>query len=229
MSRVLLISSNTTTEPLPVYPLGMALIASSLKQDGHIVEQLDMLLAYENDPSSLTSSILHFNPDFIGISIRNIDTVDSLSPKNTWYLADIKHLVEQIKKSCRKPIILGGPAFSIMPEQILEFLNADFGIVGEGEILFNKLIDNLSNNIKTKKILYPNETPIDQKGFFSPFYEKKLVDYYFDQSGMLNYQTKRGCPHGCNYCSYPLIEGKKFRYQSPEFVVENLIKLKKKF
>ncbi len=229
MSRILLISSNTTTEPLPVYPLGMALIASSLKQDGHRVEQLDLLLNDGDDPSFVSRSISQFNPDFIGISIRNIDTVDSLSPENTWYLADIKHLVKQIKKDSRKPIILGGPAFSIMPEQILEFLDADFGIVGEGEILFNKLIDNLTNNIKTKKILYPTKTPISQKEFFSPFYEKKLVNYYFDQSGMLNYQTKRGCPHGCNYCSYPLIEGKKFRYQSPEFVVENLIRLKKNF
>ena len=70
---------------------------------------------------------------------------------------------------------------------------------------------------------------MDKKGFFSPFYEKKLVDYYVDQSGMLNYQTKRGCPYGCNYCSYPLIEGTKFRYQNPEFVVANLIRLKKRF
>ncbi|MBU8911979.1 MAG: cobalamin-dependent protein [Desulfobacterales bacterium] len=229
MSRILLISSNTTTEPMPVYPLGMALIASSLKQGGHAVEQLDLLLNFKNIPSSVTCSIAQFDPDFIGISIRNIDTEDSLAPENTWYLADIKHLVEHIRKICQKPIILGGPAFSIMPEQILEYLNADFGIVGEGEISLNKLIYDISNKIKTKKILYPAQTPIDQKEFFSPFYEKKLVDYYFDQSGMLNYQTKRGCPHGCNYCSYPLIEGKKFRHQTPEFVVDNLIRLKEKF
>jgi len=229
VSRILLISSNTTTEPLPVYPLGMALIASSLKQGGHAVKQLDLLLNHENNPSFVTHSISQFNPDFIGISIRNIDNVDSLSQENTWYLSDIKLLVEHIKKISQKPVILGGPAFSIMPKQILKLLDADFGIVGEGEILFNKLIDALSNNIKLPKILYPTETLIDQKGFFSPCYEKKLVDYYFDQSGMLNYQTKRGCPHGCNYCSYPLIEEKKFRYQSPEFVVDNLIRLKKKF
>ena len=227
MSRILLISSNTTTEPLPVYPLGMALIASSLVQNGHDVKQLDLLFNLENILSSVTCSISEFNPDFIGISIRNIDTVDSLSPKNTWYLADIKDLVEHIQKISQKPIILGGPAFSIMPDQILKFLNADFGIVGEGEISFNKLIDTISNNVKTKKIVYPTKTPITQNGFFSPLYEKELVAYYFDQSGMLSYQTKRGCPHGCNYCSYPLIEGNKLRNQTPEFVVDNLIRLKK--
>ncbi|MDA3791856.1 MAG: lipid biosynthesis B12-binding/radical SAM protein [Desulfobacula sp.] len=229
MSRILLISSNTTTEPLPVYPLGMALIASSLEQNGHEVKQLDLLLNLKNIFSSMTSSISQFKPDFIGISIRNIDNVDSLSPSNTGYLADIKPLVEHIRKISQSPIILGGPAFSIMPEQILELLDADFGIVGEGEVSFNKLIDNILNNIKTKKILSPPETLINNGQFLSPLYEKELVDYYFDQSGMLNYQTKRGCPHGCNYCSYPLIEGKELRYQIPKFVVANLIQLKKKF
>ena len=65
--------------------------------------------------------------------------------------------------------------------------------------------------------------------FLSPLYDNSLVNYYMDTSGMVNYQTKRGCPHGCNYCSYPLIEGKKFRKQDPEFVVENLIRLEKQF
>lgn len=229
MSRVLLISSNTTTEPLPVYPLGMALIASSLAQNGHEVKQLDLLLNRENISLSVTRTIIEFKPDFVGISIRNIDNVDSLSPLNTGYLADIKPLVGFIRKVSLSPVILGGPAFSIMPEQILQLLDADFGIVGEGEVSFNTLIDNLLNNIKTKKILYSCEKPIQQEEFFSPLYKKELVDYYFDQSGMLNYQTKRGCPHGCNYCSYPLIEGNKLRNQTPQFVVENLIALKKRF
>jgi len=229
MSRVLLISSNTVTEPLPVYPLGMALIASSLEKNGHEVKQLDLLLNLENISLKLNSSIVEFQPDFIGVSIRNIDNVDSLSPLNTGYLSDIIPLVDQIRKVSQSPVILGGPAFSIMPEQILELLNADYGIVGEGEVSFNKLIHNISNNIKTKTILYPSETLIDQEQFFSPLYKKELVNYYFDQSGMLNYQTKRGCPHNCNYCSYPIIEGKKLRYQTPEFVVQNLIALKKRF
>jgi len=229
MSRILLISSNTTQDPLAVYPLGVALIASSLEQNGHTVKQLDLLFHFKNMLFAVSNAILEFMPDFIGISIRNIDTVDSLSPENTWYLSDAKHLIEHIRKITQKPVVLGGPAFSIMPEQIMEFMAADFGIVGEGEISFNDLIHNIINGTKPPKIVYPNKTPINTNEFFSPLYEKELVNYYLDQSGMLNYQTKRGCPHGCNYCSYPLIEGRNLRKQTPKFVVENLTRLKKDF
>jgi radical SAM superfamily enzyme YgiQ (UPF0313 family) len=229
MSRVLLISSNTATDPLAVYPLGMALIAASLEQEGHYVYQLDLVLHLDNIFQSVADTIKTFDPDFIGISIRNIDSVDSFAPVDTWYLDKVKNLVGHIKTISQNPLILGGPAFSIMPEQIFNFLNADFGIVGEGEVLLNQLIHDISNNNKVETILYPGQSLIDKNNFFSPLYEQNLVDYYFDHSGMLNYQTKRGCPHGCNYCSYPLIEGKKNRYQDPEFVVDNVIRLKKNF
>lgn len=229
MSRILLISSNKTTEPIPVYPLGMALIAASLEQNNHVVKQLDLLLTPKTVSESVSRTIDAFKPDFIGISIRNIDNLDSLSLLHTGYLAEVQHLVEHIRTVSQSPVIIGGSAFSILPEQIMELLDADFGIVGEGEVLFNTLIHNIVNNIKTDKILMPPEKLLNQDQFFSPLYEKELVDYYIDQSGLLNYQTKRGCPYSCNYCSYPVIEGSKLRYQSPEFIVENLIQLKKQF
>jgi radical SAM superfamily enzyme YgiQ (UPF0313 family) len=52
--------------------------------------------------------------------------------------------------------------------------------------------------------------------------DKDLVDYYWSKSGMLNIQTKRGCPHDCIYCSYPVIEGKKIRTLNADLVVETL-------
>jgi len=45
MSRIFLISSNTALDPYPVYPVGMAIIASALAAAGHEVLQFDMLAA----------------------------------------------------------------------------------------------------------------------------------------------------------------------------------------
>ena len=43
MSRIFLVSSNTTVDPYPVYPVGMAIIASALTRAGHEVRQFDFL------------------------------------------------------------------------------------------------------------------------------------------------------------------------------------------
>jgi len=47
MKRVLLVSSNVTTEPYPVYPLGLAVISAALSEAGHQVEQFDFLASGE--------------------------------------------------------------------------------------------------------------------------------------------------------------------------------------
>ncbi|MFH2057520.1 MAG: lipid biosynthesis B12-binding/radical SAM protein [Pseudomonadota bacterium] len=229
MSKILLISSNTNIEPLPVYPIGMAIIASALKQKGHDVKQFDFLYNQETCGISIENIITRFDPDFIGISIRNIDNVDSLTKNSNWYLADVKQIIHTIKKISKKPVIVGGAAFSIMPEQILNYIKADYGIIGEGEIALPDLIDDLLQNKKIDRIIQAKNNQINNNDFLAPLYENELVKYYVDKTGMLNYQTKRGCPHGCNYCSYPLIEGKKFRKQTPQFVVKNLLAMKKQF
>ena len=157
MSRILLISTNTCTSPIPVYPLGMALIAAALEGNGHKTRQFDQLYDRENDKNnnSLTRVLLEFKPDFVGISVRNIYNVDSLATKENWYLDPLKDLVSQIKEACDAPVIIGGPAFSIMPENILELSNADFGVVGEGEITFNRLIDDLLKKKNPPRIIRP--------------------------------------------------------------------------
>ncbi|MCA1794219.1 MAG: cobalamin-dependent protein [Desulfobacteraceae bacterium] len=229
MSRILLISANTNIEPMPVYPLGIALIDAALKHQGHKTRQFDLLYDRQRDVFSLAKTITSFVPDIVGISVRNIDDVDSLSPGNNWYLAGLKKLVDRIRHICNVPVVLGGPAFSIMPEIILDYCQADFGVVGEGETAFNNLIEMITRGENPPKITGPLLRPMGPKDFCSPSWDKALVDYYIDRSGMVNYQTKRGCPFGCNYCSYPLIEGKIFRYQDPEFVADNLERLKTDF
>jgi len=229
MARVLLISANTTTDPMAVYPLGMALVDAALVRQGHQTEEFDLLFDREKGQDGLEFTIASFMPDIVGISVRNIDNVDSMSAHKHWYLDHIKTLVSRIRNTRRVPVVLGGPAVSIMPDAILDYTGADYCIVGEGELAFNLLIKEITKGGNPPAVTGPLSPRMASREFLFPRYKKKLVEYYFDQSGMLNYQTKRGCPFGCNYCSYPLIEGKKFRHQDPEFVVENLKRLKTNF
>ncbi len=225
MSNILLIASNVTIEPYPVYPLGMAVIASALQTKGHYVSQIDFLASGESEPL-IIKKIGEIAPNFIGISIRNIDNVDSMASDSEWYLDQTRKLVTLIKKETQVPIIIGGPAFSIMPEVILEYVGADYGIAGEGEKEICRLVSSLENKIEVPKIIKGKKL-LRATEICSPLFEKELVKYYMDNSGMINFQTKRGCPHNCLYCTYPSLEGNKFRPGDPKRVVNDILKIQK--
>jgi lipid biosynthesis B12-binding/radical SAM protein len=222
LSRVLLVSANVTREPYPVYPLGMALLASALSSAGHEVGQFDFL-ASDEDEAALRGRIAGFAPDFVCLSIRNLDNCDSLNPVG--YPAVAGRLAAAARSACAAPLIVGGPAFSIMPELLLELTGADHGVVGEGERALCRLIDDLAAGrggpriVKDDRLLAGADMP-------SPSFSRELVDHYVACSGMVNLQTKRGCPHGCVYCSYPALEGTGWRCRDPREVADDIERLR---
>lgn len=226
MSRIFLISSNTAVDPYPVYPLGMALVASALQSGGHHVCQYDCL-AGDQPEVRLKKSLLEYDPDFVGISLRNIDNVDSLTSDNHWYLEKVKRLIEKIRQLTDAPIIVGGPAFSIMPEDILDYIRADYGIVGEGERAFCDLLESFANGHLPPRIINGQGAFISGMDMITPCLVEELISFYLQRSGMVGMQTKRGCPHSCLYCTYPGLEGAQLRTRGPEAVVDDIERMKK--
>lgn len=220
--KVLLISANTVLTPYPVYPMGLDYVAAALAGK-HQVRIADMNLL---DFKSLGEIIDDFSPDVIGLSLRNIDNTDIVTPQG--FMAGYKKLVNALRRHTGVPVILGGAGFSILPEAFMAALQADYGIVGEGERIA-ALLDTLERA----------ETPlglpgvITASGHFSPplpfphppprHFDPSAghLPFYLRKGGMLNLQTKRGCPFRCIYCTYPLIEGRRFRHVAPETVARN--------
>jgi len=224
MSKVFLISSNTATDPYAVYPLGMAVVSGALQSAGHQVQQYDFL-AYGQSLSNLTEKIELFSPDLLAISLRNIDNVDSFSGDDGWFLKEVRDLICFVREKTAVPIVVGGPALTILPEDIANYLGVDHVIIGEGERSLPQLVADLAAGKKVPQIIQRSE-PLPGDHFSSPLYDAKLLEFYKEQSGMANLQTKRGCPHRCSYCSYPHLEGFEFRFRSPHLVVDELEKLK---
>ena len=56
-----------------------------------------------------------------------------------------------------------------------------------------------------------------------PKLDRKLLDpRYYERYGIESVQTKRGCPLRCDYCTYPIIEGRVGRLRTPSAVVDEM-------
>ncbi len=215
-ANCLLISANRMQAPYPVYPIGIAHIMGALQIHNHRCEHVDILAS--NGYSELELCLKKSQYDVIGISIRNIDNVDSASPQEM--IGDIAKVMQYIRTLSKAPVVLGGPGFSIMPEQILNHLKADYGIVGEGEEAFPQLIDRIMAGDHIEERLFSKSLKCYPD--CQPIYSETVSPYYLKHGGMLNVQSKRGCNYGCTYCSYPTIEGRRLRYRDPKNIVEEI-------
>lgn len=137
--RVLLISINQCDDPYPVFPLGLGHIAAALQTAGYQTRWIDLRLA----SGTIADAVREFQPDYIGISIRNIDDV-IIRARETFFGA-LATLCPELRQLTPAPIILGGSGFSIFPRQLLELAGADFGICGEGEESLVRLLRELEN------------------------------------------------------------------------------------
>ncbi len=218
-AHCLLISANKMVSPYPVYPIGVAHLTGALQSVGHTVEHVDVLA--DEGTNRLRQLLTKETFDVVGVSIRNIDTVDSSNAKGL--LDHIDEVIQIVRVHSHAPVILGGPGFSIMPEELLAFLGGDYGVVGEGESAAIELIDNIVKGNPIEETLFYGEKTTHP--WHQPVFYDSIAKYYLNHGGMLNIQTKRGCYHKCNYCSYPTIEGRTIRYRDPKEVADEVQRL----
>ena len=219
--NILLVSPNTITTPYPVYPIGLDYVAGSISTMHEVrLADLNVLSLVELD-----TLLLAFNPDIIGLSCRNIDNMEASGSR--YFIGEYQKIVNRLRANSKALIICGGSGFTIMPQQILTSLGADYGIIGEGE-RFGLVVEAIKKGQEPASIPgvlstaadFPVSTPPPWDG---PIERKFTAQadhsrFYLDQGGMLNLQSKRGCSFNCIYCSYPHIEGRKHRLIEPEKV-----------
>ena len=220
--KVLLVSTNTMTEPYPTYPIGLDYVISAISPP-HQVKAVDMNEL--SDGNALASVISQYMPDIIGLSIRNVDNVDGTNVKT--FIGEIRELIGIVRRNSEGLIVLGGSGFTILPGELMNLLDADYGIVGEGERL-QILLGALERNESVSGLpgIVTRNNPVEfpepwsqsfRRGFFP---DHSYTSFYLKKGGMLNLQTKRGCPFKCIYCTYPHIEGNKFRFTPPGEVAD---------
>lgn len=230
-NKILLINPNRMKPP--VAPVALDYLSHSLMKHGFNVSILDLCFS-EDIENDLRKSINSYSPDAIGLTIRNTD--DCYLASRDFFIPEIKKLVREIKKITDVPVILGGVGFSVMPDNIVGFCGAHYGIIGEGEEFLPYLLHALSRKIPLKNI--PNL--MYKSGSFwntnrTMFLDLKKICLsargyidnlrYFKEGGMAGFESKRGCNQKCIYCADPVSKGRKIRMRAAGDVaseIENL-------
>jgi magnesium-protoporphyrin IX monomethyl ester (oxidative) cyclase len=221
-------------------------LSRSLKSSGYKnISFLDTAL-YQLSPAQAFEKIkTYYRPDIIGIQVY--------TGAHIWAKQFIS-LVKSNKKNQNPITIVGGPHITALKNLALEFIKADYGIIGEGEkpiVALVKLLEGkISDPSKVDGLVYKkNGTYIHSNntfGYLEDINEFPLPDWellqpqiYFDrlESATIPLQGKkpaillssRGCPYKCTFCSSGLINKRKIRYRTPENIIQEMEFLKSKY
>jgi len=218
MQRVLLVSANREHFPAPVFPLSLAYMAGALKKHGVSIRIFDAGL-HRSPQEELISVLKTFRPDSVGLSLRNID--NAAYPFTQFYVPDYVSLIQAIRSHSRSRVLLGGPAFSIFPTELMNLLGAEAGVTGEGEAETERFWASGGAGIFRGRDVSPEDIhfPEDIDKAFPRFSGYRTIGI----------QTARGCPSRCSYCTYPIIEGARLRTRPPEAVAGEIALLNRKF
>lgn len=188
-------------------PLGLLYVASALEKNDISVKIIDVG-AERLGIEDVLLIIEKERPSVVGISSM------------TTNLQGTVQLAKEIKNKFGDKITigLGGAHVSADHEFVNRFSRMfDFGLVGEGEITFPKIIRKILNKAPFERINY-GETTLNLDEI--PFPARHLVknNRYQRTTGIM---ASRGCPYVCIFCSRPAVP-KKIRFRSPENIVEEM-------
>jgi radical SAM superfamily enzyme YgiQ (UPF0313 family) len=206
------------------------MVAEAAERAGHTVKVIDFM--FEKDAArALKTELMKFKPDVIGLSIRNIDNNDYENP--VFFVEGINPVIDIIRSLTQSPLVIGGAAVAVMPEELLRYTGASWAVTGDGEAVFPMLLKKLSSGEPPADV--PGIAWIENNRFMknmglpdfharhcpTPDFPRWInLRAYLSRLSTVPVQTKLGCHFQCIYCTYRKIEGNTYRLSSPECVVD---------
>jgi radical SAM superfamily enzyme YgiQ (UPF0313 family) len=236
MTKIALVNPRIETYSSSLPPLGLLYVAGVLEKENFDVRIFDPLPNNDGD----IQRIIDFNPDIIGISILTV------------YANRAKHIISLLKKDLKSSLlVIGGVHSTALPEESLDFFEADFVVIGEGEITMKELCLKIAqgqpfdtvkgiafrrNGVITKTP--PREAIQDLDEL--PFPARNLIEFrkYLFPPGVIrgywserctSVMTSRGCPFQCIWCGTQTIFGHKVRRRTIHNVIKEIQLLQKNY
>ncbi len=152
---------------------------------------------------------IDFNSDYdlIGITAMTATSV------RAYQIAD------EFRKRNKK-VVLGGIHPSALPDEAIQ--HADCVVIGEAENLWKIVLDDfqqgqLQRFYKNEELPCLTDLPPARLDLLGKGYLLKNV-----------FQTTRGCPHNCGFCSVSTFNGRRYRHRPVENVIEEVSRCRSK-
>jgi radical SAM superfamily enzyme YgiQ (UPF0313 family) len=230
--RILFLSTNRfRIEIAQPMPIGLACVIASIDENAHAIEVLDLMFA--EDPSAeLAAALGGFRPEIVAVSIRNTDNLSYLAPQN--FLPEAKQMIDLCRSASRAKIVVGGAAFTTVPEALFDYLEPDFGIAGDGEISFPRLVECIENGTDWSEVpglvwRANGEVRANAPAFVEDWAGLRLprrdlfdLQKYSEVGGLSNIVVSQGCPMRCLYCDDPHRLGRRQRRKPVAQVIDEL-------
>ena len=173
-------------------PLGILYIAASLRDTGRYEVSVIDAQADELTHEEVGERVAQIKPDIVGMTAM------------TFTLVDCKLVIKAIRNRFKTNIVIGGPHTAIFPMETFDGLDADYVVVGEGEIT----LDTLAQDIATGKVdtsmsearrIYRQEKFIEDLDKL-PFAAREMTNiqkYYSilsEETPSTTMFSSRGCP-----------------------------------
>jgi radical SAM superfamily enzyme YgiQ (UPF0313 family) len=206
-SRVLLVHANPFQRVTPVPAYGLERVRTAAEVAGAEVEILDPYLVSEDPIGLARETAERFRPDLIGLGIRIIDDcivvdrLDGAEPIDvSFLLPEIRQLREALAEGAPEAtFVAGGAGFSACPQECLEYLDVEYGVVGAGEAAIAALVADMSEGQTPGLVRKGQANGIGayHLGFAGPTRREPL----YAPANSFPVRTRIGCAMQCVYCT----------------------------
>ncbi len=205
-------------------PLGIGYVAGYLRQEGIDCRIIDGLNLGLNTPALADACA---DADLVGFTCL------------TDFLPEVVDATKALKEM-GKPVAIGGPHATALPQETLAQTGCDFVVVGEGE----KTMAELARYVEAGRTGEPpagvlaatggsvtprplaeslDELPFpDWRQMAPASYQRAPHGGLIKNFPVAPITSTRGCPYDCSFCASPKLWGRRIRFRSPSNVVDEI-------
>jgi radical SAM superfamily enzyme YgiQ (UPF0313 family) len=227
--RVLLVHANPFQRVTPIPAYGLERLRTAAEGVGAQVEIVDPYLVSEDPHAVARTAVERLRPDVVGLGVRIVDdciVVDRLeAPAGepidvTFLLPEVRELSSVLRKAAPDAtFVVGGAGFSALPQECLEYLQLDWGVVGAGEDALVAICRGVPLGRIPGLVRRGGTDGLDayHLGFGGPTRREAL----YAPANSFPVRTRIGCAMQCAYCTAANL-GRRHSNQEVRIVVDEI-------